>query len=235
MVQPFPLDVDTRNILQMLMLSTLLLRRSEMQAKSRATYHHGDLRRALLDDACEILEAEGPEGLSLRSVAARSGVSHNAPYRHFRDRSALLSAVAERGFQDLTEKMMLAAGDQEPLSQIAEAYLTFAKARPQMYRLMFASEAVRAAPGPDPQLRATSKLTFDAVRAAVNESLREHHINSDGVAAMVWAPLHGLALLLIENRILPWMRDGVTDEQFAASLGASLTAFARDVGSKLRT
>jgi len=205
-----------------------------MQVKNRATYHHGDLRQALLNNACDILETEGAEGLSLRSVAARSGVSHNAPYRHFRDRSALLSAVAERGFEDLTEKMASAAGAEDPLARIAEAYLTFARARPQMYRLMFASEAVRAAPGPDPQLRATSKRTFDAVRTAVNESLSKQSGNADGVAAMVWAPLHGLALLLIENRILPWMRDDVTDEQFTIALGASLASFAREADFKLR-
>lgn len=205
-----------------------------MQVKNRATYHHGDLRQALLNNACDILETEGAEGLSLRSVAARSGVSHNAPYRHFRDRSALLSAVAERGFQDLTEKMASAAGAEDPLARIAEAYLTFARARPQMYRLMFASEAVRAAPGPDPQLRATSKRTFDAVRTAVKESLSKQSGNADGVAAMVWAPLHGLALLLIENRILPWMRDDVTDEQFTIALGASLASFAREADFKLR-
>jgi hypothetical protein len=103
-----------------------------------------------------------------------------------------------------------------------------------MYRLMFASEAVRAAPGPDPQLRATSKRTFDAVRVAVEESLSEQAGNADGVAAMVWAPLHGLALLLIENRILPWMRDDVTDEQFTTALGASLASFAREADLKLR-
>ncbi|HZG46074.1 MAG TPA: TetR/AcrR family transcriptional regulator [Allosphingosinicella sp.] len=218
----------------MLLLSTLLATGTQMQVKNRATYHHGDLRQALLDNACDILETEGAEGLSLRSVAARSGVSHNAPYRHFRDRSALLSAVAERGFQDLTEKMASAAGAEDPLARIAEAYLTFARARPQMYRLMFASEAVRAAPGPDPQLRATSKRTFDAVRTAVNESLSKQSGNADGVAAMVWAPLHGLALLLIENRILPWMRDDVTDEQFTIALGASLASFAREADFKLR-
>jgi AcrR family transcriptional regulator len=223
-----------RNILRMLLLSTLLITGAQMQVKNRATYHHGDLRQALVNDACEILETEGAEGLSLRSVAARSGVSHNAPYRHFRDRSALLSAVAERGFQDLTEKMASAAGTEDPLARIAEAYLTFARARPQMYRLMFASEAVRAAPGPDPQLRATSKRTFDAVRVAVEESLSEQAGNADGVAAMVWAPLHGLALLLIENRILPWMRDDVTDEQFTTALGASLASFAREADLKLR-
>jgi len=204
-----------------------------MQAKSRATYHHGDLRQALLDHACDLLETEGAEGLSLRGVAARSGVSHNAPYRHFRDRAALLSAVAERGFQDLTDKMLAAtAGD--PLAGIAHAYLSFARDRPQMYRLMFASEAVRAAPGPDPRLRATSRLTFEAVRSAVGKSLEGGGGEGRGVAAMVWAPLHGLALLLIENRILPWMRDDVTDEEFTTAMAQCLSGFAIDADLKLQ-
>lgn len=218
---------------QMLLLSTLWFTALTMPVRSRSNYHHGDLRKALLDHACDLLEQEGPEELSLRSVAALSGVSHNAPYRHFKDKVALLSAVAEQGFRDLTDKMVAATGAQDELGEVAGAYLSFARSRPQMYRLMFASEAVRGAHGPDPQLRATSKLTFDAVRGAVEESLRAEGRSGRGVAAMVWAPLHGLALLLIENRILPWMRDEVTDDQFAAAMGACLTAFAAEAAEKL--
>jgi hypothetical protein len=68
----------------------------------------------------------------------------------------------------------------------------------------------------------------------VDDSLREQAGSREGVAAMVWAPLHGLALLLIENRILPWMRDGVTDEQFAFALEASLKSYALAVLTQLR-
>jgi len=70
-----------------------------------ATYHHGDLRAAMLAAASKIVEKEGTTGLSVREAARRAGVSHNAPYRHFPDREALLAAVAAEGFRELGERL----------------------------------------------------------------------------------------------------------------------------------
>lgn len=97
-----------------------------------STYHHGELRPALLRAAAKILEKEGRDAISLRDLARRAGVSHNAPYRHFADRPALLAALAEEGFARLAAEI-----DGRPWREQAMAYLRFALVNPERFRLMF--------------------------------------------------------------------------------------------------
>src|SRR5262245_1682880 len=97
-----------------------------------ASYHHGDLRQAVLQTAGEIIEKEGLEALSLREVARRAGVSHSAPYRHFPDRERLLAALVEEGFSMLAEAL-----EKRPRREMGEAYVEFALAHPERFRLMF--------------------------------------------------------------------------------------------------
>src|SRR3954453_9835907 len=97
-----------------------------------AAYHHGDLRQAVLQKAGEILEKEGLDALSLRELARRAGVSHNAPYRHFPDRESLLAALVEEGFQMLVDALA-----QRPQRELGEAYVDFALSHAQRFRLMF--------------------------------------------------------------------------------------------------
>lgn len=97
-----------------------------------ATYHHGDLRPALLRAAGGILEKEGRDAISLRDLARRTGVSHTAPYRHFADREALLSALAEEGFALLAGQL-----EGRPRREQAVAYVRYALANPARFRLMF--------------------------------------------------------------------------------------------------
>src|SRR5688572_33107199 len=97
-----------------------------------AAYHHGDLRAVLLRTAGEMLEKEGLGALSLREVARRSGVSHNAPYRHFPDRDSLLAALAAEGFREFGDALA-----KRPRQEMGEAYVEFALEHPQRFRLMF--------------------------------------------------------------------------------------------------
>src|SRR5215217_151305 len=96
------------------------------------TYHHGNLRPALLRAADKILEKEGVAALSLREAARQAGVSHNAPYRHFADRQSLLAALAAEGFELLAAAMRGHSG-----KEMGEAYVRFALEHPQRFRLMF--------------------------------------------------------------------------------------------------
>src|SRR5258708_14598981 len=96
------------------------------------TYHHGDLPAALLKAAGKALEQEGIASLSLRDAARRAGVSHNAPYRHFPHREALLAALAAEGFAILAERLL---GRQGP--ELGGAYVQFPLPPPQRFRLMF--------------------------------------------------------------------------------------------------
>src|ERR1700716_321467 len=96
------------------------------------SYHHGDLKAALLQTAGETLEKQGLALISLRETARRAGVSHNAPYRHFPDREALLAALAAEGFAMLGERLR-----DQPGRVMGEAYVRFALEQPQRFRLMF--------------------------------------------------------------------------------------------------
>src|SRR3970040_1414973 len=97
-----------------------------------STYHHGDLRTALLRSSSKILEKEGVSKLSVREAARRAGVSHNAPYRHFPDRESLLAGIATEGFSMLGAALQGSSG-----KAMGEDYVRFALEHPQRVRLMF--------------------------------------------------------------------------------------------------
>src|SRR5260221_5999125 len=107
---------------------------------SEATYHHGDLRAALVRAALELLEDSGESDLSLRAVARRAGVSPAAPYRHYADREALVSAVAAVGYPELATRPALAhpsPSTGEQLASVAVAYVQFSLDPPPLFRIMF--------------------------------------------------------------------------------------------------
>src|SRR6201997_2674796 len=106
----------------------------------KAPYHHGDLRSALVRAAMELLEEGGEAELSLRAVARRAGVSPAAPYRHYADREALVSAVAAVGYRELAERLGAAhpaPSTRDQLADVAVAYVRFALDRPALFRIMF--------------------------------------------------------------------------------------------------
>src|SRR3982074_3658221 len=107
---------------------------------ANATYHHGDLRAACLSAALELLEEGGATALSRRAVAGGAGVSPAAPYRHYADREALVSAVAAVGYRELAERLTAAhpsPSTPEELARVAIAYVQFALDRPALFRTMF--------------------------------------------------------------------------------------------------
>src|SRR5918995_5657601 len=116
-------------------------RSSRAVRKPRRPYHHGNLRRGLLDEALATIRTEGVERLTLREIGARLGVSRTALYRHFADKRALLAAVATEGFRTLREQLVSAweEGGRSPVGSQAmgAAYVRFAVANPSHYRVMF--------------------------------------------------------------------------------------------------
>src|ERR1044071_9801724 len=114
------------------------------QAKAAAEprpYHHGDLRRALVEAARRLLESEGPTALSLRAVAREAGVSPAAPYHHFKDKCELIDAVAHEGWEELGQAIAKARATapsaREALTNIGVAYVCFARDNPALYRVMY--------------------------------------------------------------------------------------------------
>ena len=143
------------------------------------TYHHGDLRSAVLAAAWDMLETEGVGGLSVREAARRAGVSHNAPYRHFSDRDALLDALVIEGFEQLEKAIERRTG-----RELGEAYVAFALERPQRFRLMFS----RAGASADLQAR------FAGLFATLGT-------DATAAGAAAWSLVHGLAALILEGRL----------------------------------
>lgn len=162
----------------------------------KATYHHADLRSALLAAARRMLERDGPAALSLREVARRAGVSHNAPYRHFADRAALLAALAAEGFDTLAARMRAAAEKAVPARRLGAsggAYVRFALGEPNLFRLMFGG-LVR---GRDhPELAAAGARAYAVLQG---ETAASPAAAPRAVAA--WAIVHGLAHLLLDEQI----------------------------------
>lgn len=182
-------------------------------------YHHGDLRRALVAAARALLEESGPEALSLRDVARRVGVSHNAPYRHFPTRQALLAAVAAEGFAALSTRM--AAVPAAPgLAAGFRCYLGFAREQPGLFRLMFDGTVEKSA---DPALSAASEQSYDGLRRAVH---RIAPAADRAAVVTVWTQMHGLALVTISGQLADdLLRDGGLDalaDRAAAILEAGL-------------
>jgi AcrR family transcriptional regulator len=175
--------------------------------RSPRAYHHGDLRNALIQAGLALLAEEGVSGLDLRKVARRAGVSHNAPYRHFADKQALLAAIAEFGFHQLTAQIQVALADGADapgaqLTAIARAYIAFAHQNPALMREMFSGLTIdRSA---YPTLYSASKAPFTITVDVIQRGqAREVIVAGDPVYLTVgaWSLMHGLAMLLIENQI----------------------------------
>ena len=165
---------------------------------SSARYHHGDLRAACVRAALELLEEGGTAGISLRAVARRAGVAASAPYRHYADRDALLSAVAAVGYRELAQ--FLAAAHPAPstpdeLAAVAVAYVQFALGRPALFRVMFGDPCDR-----DSTERVTATETIAAYVAAI---VRQTFPGADPapLATAVWALVHGLAFLHLDGKL----------------------------------
>ena len=183
--------------------------------KPKNGYHHADLRPALLAAARRMLAESGPEALSLREVARKTGVSHNAPYRHFADREALLAAVAAEGFAALAERTRAAGAAAAPgkrLGAMGAAYVRFALEEPNLFRLMFGG-AVRGREHPD--LAAAGARAYAVLTGEVGVGKESPR------AVAAWATVHGLAHLLLEGQIAAARDDpAATDRLIAEILGS---------------
>ena len=173
-------------------------------AKAQGAFHHGDLEWAILEAASQLLEKHGPPGVRLREAARLAGVSHTAPYRHFRDRESILAALAVRGFAELADQMEESArrhpDPREALPAIAETYVTLAAGRPNRFRLMFGPEV--ADKGRHPEVRSAGLRALQVLQAVIAAGQRDGTIRQGETAALAlahWAILHGIASLLVDG------------------------------------
>ncbi|CAL76773.1 putative Transcriptional regulator, TetR family [Bradyrhizobium sp. ORS 278] len=168
--------------------------------KPRKTYHHGDLRNALLTAAREVLEERGPSFLGLREISRRVGVSAPSAYHHFPSRDAIALGLAEQGAAELAA--CLAAAPANPngsLLSYGEAYIAFVRANPALYRLMF-GEGFPEVSQHSNAIRALRARSYEIMKASLEARLPATDVRIAGL--FLWALVHGLGLLLIDRQVV---------------------------------
>ena len=180
-------------------------------------YHHGNLREVLLKAALRLISEVGPTAFTLREVARRAGVSHNAPYRHFRDREELMAAVSTEGYGELTRTMQEAVEHESKslarLKQAGLAYVKFALRRPEHFTVMFdaasskPSEKLCSNPSKMkikyPEAAEAAEQSFRALMNLVAACQQEGLLpagDTKALALLTWSMVHGIAKLAITGR-----------------------------------
>jgi len=199
---------------------------------TRARYHHGDLRQALLETALRLIAERGPEGFSLREAAREVGVSPAAAYRHFADKPALLAALAAEGHGLLAVAMEKGAAkvpDLEPeaaraiahLLAIGRAYIEFAVKNPSFFRVMF-GPALKVEGFEPCSSPSSGRDAYEILTATLDELVQFGAITAErrpGAEIAIWSAVHGLATLLVDGA-LPFSARQRTDAYLA--LGRSI-------------
>lgn len=172
----------------------------------RRPYHHGNLRRALVDEALATIRTDGVHGLTLREIGARVGVSRTALYRHFADKGALLDAVATEGFRTLREALVGAwedgGRDDDAFRAMGFAYVRFAVANSSHYRVMFGGSV--DAQAHEPEFVTEGHGAFQALVDALTSLQRGGSVRRDDpvlLATYVWSLVHGMAMLAIDGKL----------------------------------
>ncbi|MFK4224231.1 TetR/AcrR family transcriptional regulator [Streptomyces sp. NPDC019890] len=182
---------------------------------SQRTYHHGDLRQAVLTAALDVITTEGPSALSLRDLARRAGVSHAAPAHHFKDRAGLLTAIATEGY-DLLAASLAGAPD---LRERGVHYVRFAVEHPAHFQVMFQPDLYRP---DDPELLAAKARAAEQLRASVADRIPAEDAGLMGIAA--WSIAHGFATLLLSHNLEGPVGDRDPEEVFRALTGLTFKA-----------
>jgi AcrR family transcriptional regulator len=170
-------------------------------------YHHGDLRQALLEAGLAMLEEVGLEGISLRKIAARVGVSHAAPEHHFPTLKHLLNAMAGEGFRLFESAMRreMAASEPSPAPQMRAAftgYLAFATTHPHLFRLMFNANLLDWSDPALAQAGAPGLAVLGEISRPVAIRLGlDTELGRASVEQLVWSQVHGHAHLVIDNKL----------------------------------
>ncbi len=179
------------------------------RARVKKGYHHGDLRRALVDATVSLLKESDAEAITLRSVARTVGVDHTAAYRHFEDKTALLAAVAEEGFRQLTSDMKSCVARLKPdarasvrLRALASAYVGFALEHPSHYRVMMGPRL-----NVDERFPSLEGVVVDAFQLLLGEVKRGLSsgdlcdAKAEDLTVSIWTAAHGFATLALLNRV----------------------------------
>jgi AcrR family transcriptional regulator len=196
---------------------------------TRTKYHHGALREALMSATLELIETEGIGAVSLRRVARAAGVSPGAPYHHFTDRAALLTALADEGFHllaaALTDAHAAAATTNGALAAILTAYVHFGQRNPAHFGLMFRPELTKS--HKSPQGQEAGEEAFAVLDRTVAECLAAgtvKAVDKDVLAITLWSLAHGLAALWLDGQLDHHTDDPATLTDQVAALVTNFAA-----------
>ena len=198
----------------------------------KRTYHHGDLKEALIAAGEAVLAERGLQGFTLRECARRAGVSHAAPKHHFGDVRGLVTEIATRGFAQLTRRLrtkLRAAGDDLDAQFMAtlEAYLGFAEAYPEHFRIMFRSDLIDVY---SPNVTAAAHQTFKELTNVIHRQRGEPEVEDESVDLSLmskhvindiligWCFVHGLAHLKLEGQLAMIPKAVLRDGMASAAL-----------------
>lgn len=207
-----------------------------MPKPNERSYHHGDLRRAIVRAALEILRETQNLEFSLRELARRAGVSHNAPYKHFADKREVLAAVSAAGFEMLTKRMarvIAGVGNaREQLFAMLRAYIDHGVENPALYRLMFGGYLS----GPDHSRPAIERAEADKTKAllagvivagGLGRTIPDPPRNERKIAGAIlacWSLVHGLTLLLADGLVGPKKKSGALGDSLVQGMLDGLAA-----------
>lgn len=165
-------------------------------------YHHGDLRRAVLDAALEVIATEGPSAISLRALARRAEVSHAAPAHHFKDKAGLLTAIAVEGNEILADSLAEAVAEgRAELIDLGVRYVRFAIAHPSHFEVMYRPDLYHRS---DPELVAARERTNRLLRGHVEALTADRGLPDAGSAQLAaWSIAHGFANLVCTGNLGP--------------------------------
>ncbi|GAB3668152.1 TetR/AcrR family transcriptional regulator [Nocardioides korecus] len=174
----------------------------------RAAYHHGNLRAALVEEAVAAVRERGPEGLALRELARRVGVSHNAAYRHFAHRDDLVAVVADHAMSGLVEAMQRqldAVDEPDPvlrarlrLAGVGRAYVEYALAEPGLFQVAFSSYVGRD------EARASEASPYRLLSSALDDLVEVGYLHPEvrpGAEELCWSTVHGFSLLRLAGHV----------------------------------
>jgi len=170
-------------------------------------YHHGNLRQALIDAGRQLLIEKGINGLSLRETAKAAGVSHTAPYRHFKDKDMLLAAIAESGFESLAEALQTVAESHsdDPEKQLAEAAIAYVKlaiTHIEMHQLMFGS--VLDDDSMSKSMLETKQMAFNTLFKIIENGQKQKIYKKSEtleLSVAAWSIVHGYAMLVSTGQL----------------------------------
>ncbi len=192
--------------------------------KEVATPEQADVKRLVLDAAIDIIAHDGPDALSMREVARRADISHQAPYHYFVDRAGIFAAISEEGFRQFTKEFRaILDSTRQPLADGLRAYVNFARKHQGHYKVMFRSDICGVATHDATRLAADEGFLTLLDFATLVDPRTKSPTESLTLPVLLWSQAHGLATLLIDGPLTQKLPPEVSIDHLIASVGKLIT------------